>query len=327
MRGVPDRTSDNHPDAKITRWLRDASAARMRIVPLWLIVGLLIVGPLDSLLLKLLGRRPWTVVTVLGWAGLIAAVTYNVREQNRERPIEYRTVRIIDEVDRAAAMVTDFVAVRWPEGSALAFPEERGAWWRPANDPTDPPESPRSEFHAQQNEAGTWPTVLPAHVPTPRVLHAQQWTASPSVIGGSLAVNGNEVTGKLTNRGEHPLRNVLIRTAKGFSQLNVPKIEPGETVEVSATLDLDDRSMEIPPPERFYTERRATGAPILLPDYRAVEGSTFLRSTRITELLAGGGRACVYAEVEDPPPPVELSAPVNQKHLVSVRSLVRLQSP
>jgi hypothetical protein len=39
------------------------------------LVALVVLGPVDSLLLKLLGRRPWTVVTLLGWAGLIAGVT------------------------------------------------------------------------------------------------------------------------------------------------------------------------------------------------------------------------------------------------------------
>ncbi|HEV2293303.1 MAG TPA: hypothetical protein VGR35_05570 [Tepidisphaeraceae bacterium] len=327
LHGVPDRTRDNQPDATVTRWLRDTSAGRARVVPLWLIVALAIVGPLDSLLLKLLRRRPWTLVTVLGWAGLIAAVTHNVREQNRERPVEYRTVRIIDEVDRAAAIVTDFVAVRWPEGESLAFPEERGAWWRPAIDPTDPPTSPRSEFHAEQSEAGTWPVRLPAQVPTPHVLEVQRWTASPSVIDASLAVRSAQITGKITNRGERPLRKVRIRTATGVAQLDVPQIEPGETAEVSAAINADDGSLQMPPPERFYTERRASDAPIPLPDYAAVEASTFLRSTRIAELLARGERACVYAEIEDPAPPAELPAPVNQKHLAFVRSLVRLQSP
>ncbi len=66
---------------------------------------------------------------------------------------------------------------------------------------------------------------------------------------------------------------------------------------------------------------------MLLPDYRAVEGSTFLRSTRITELLSRGNRACVYAEMVEPAPPSALPTPVSEKHVAFVRSLIGLDPP
>ena len=69
-----------------------------------------------------------------------------------------------DEVDHAAASVTDFLAVRWPKGATFEFPEERGAWWQPAADPTDAPESARSELHTMQSEGGTWPDPYSHHI-------------------------------------------------------------------------------------------------------------------------------------------------------------------
>ena len=321
--GVPDRARDNVPDVKVARWLREAHAARVRIVPGWLIVALVIIGPVDSLLLKLLGRRPWTVVTVLGWGGLITALTYNAREHNTERPAEYRTVRVIDEVDQFQAMVTDFVGLRWPHGSSLTVPREQYQWWQPAIDPTDPPEGPISELSTEQSEGGTWPARMAAHVPTPRVLEAQKWTASPGLIDAKLSLKGGRVVGTIANRGERPLTDVRIRVAAGVARVE-GAIAPGVTASVDASVESQDRSLEIPPPETFYEARRSADTPILIPDYPAIEGSTFARSTRIIDLLSRG-RACVYAQVQDPTPPSDLPDPTREKHLAFVRSVVRLE--
>ncbi|MDQ3441006.1 MAG: hypothetical protein M3478_11730 [Planctomycetota bacterium] len=323
LRGVPDRTRDNIPEMKVARWLREADAARTRIVPAWLIFALVIVGPIDGLLLKLLGRRPWTVVTVLGWGGLIAAVTYNAREHNRERRVEYRTVRVTDEVDQSVAMVTDFVGVRWPQGSSLTVPRQEYQWWQPAIDPTDPPNGAHSEFVAEQSEGGTWPARMAAHVPTPRVLQAQKWTASPGLIEAKLSPKGDRVVGTITNRGERPLINVRIRIANGVAQVG-GAIAPGGTFNIDAPVEAKDRSLDIPPAESFFEARRSTDTPILLPDYGAIEASTFARSTRIVALLRRG-RACVYAQIDSPVPPSDLPAPKIEKHLAFVRSLVRLE--
>jgi hypothetical protein len=84
-----------------------------------------------------------------------------------------------------------------------------------------------------------------------------------------------------------------------------------------------DRSFEIPPPEFSYAPRRSTDTPILLADYTSIEGSTFARSTRIVDLLAHG-RACIYAQVDNPAPPMEIPGPLNQRHLAFVRSVVPL---
>ena len=75
----------------------------------------------------------------------------------------------------------------------------------------------------------------------------------------------------------------------------------------------------------MWDERRATNTPILLPDYAAVEASTFARSMRMADLLARGDRACVYAEMVDPAPPIDLPVATDQKHLAFVRSMTRLE--
>ena len=323
LQGVPDRTRDNLPDMKIARWVREVHAPRVRIVPAWLLVALAIIGPVDSLLLKLLGRRPWTFVTLIGWAGLIAGLTYNTRENNRERPTEYRTVRVIDEADQSQAMVTDYIGLRWAEGSTVTVPRGEYEWWQPALDPTDPPTAQHSDFAALQNEGGTWPQRLAAHVPTPRVLQSQKWTASPGVIEAKLSVAGGRVVGKITNRGDRPLSNVRIRVAGGVANVS-GTIEPSVTTTIDAPVEASDTSLNIPPPEFSWEARRSTNTPILLPDYSAVEGSSFARSTRILDLLSRG-KACVYAQIDAPPPPMELPAPVDQRHMAFVRSVVPLE--
>ncbi|MGB7156666.1 MAG: hypothetical protein WBD40_01290 [Tepidisphaeraceae bacterium] len=331
LHGVPDRTRDGTPDVKTTRWLRDMPNARARTIPAWLLVSLAFLGPVDTLLLKLLGRRPWTFVTVLGWGGLIAAGAFNISRQNAERTVEYRSVRMIEEADGAAAIVTDLVSLRWPEGTPFDFQADgarRGAWWQPANDPTDPPESERSEFHAEQSEGGTWPTRFAAHVPTPRVLQAQEWTSSPSIVVASLTIKTidgkRHVVGALTNRGEKPLANVRIRLADGIARLDGTPVASGESRDVRAPIDPDDRSLDMPPAEVLYNERRAATQPVGAPDFTSIESFAFQRSLRLIDLLAKGDRACIYAEIVDPAPPVDLPAATRQKHLALVRSLVRL---
>jgi hypothetical protein len=322
LQGVPDRTRDNLPDMKIARWVREVHAPRVRIVPAWLLVALVVIGPVDSLLLKLLGRRPWTTVTLIGWAGLIAGLTYNARESNRERPTEYRTVRVIDEVDQSQAMVTDYIGLRWAEGSAVTVPRGEYEWWQPALDPTDAPTGQHSDFAAHQNEGGTWPHRLAAHVATPRVLQSQKWTASPGVIEAKLSLAGGRVVGKITNRGDRPLTNVRIRVAGGVAHVS-GTIEPSVTTTIDAPVEASGTSINIPPPEFSWEARRSTNTPILLPDYSAVEGSSFARSTRILDLLSRG-KACIYAQIDGPPPPMELPALVNQRHMAFVRSVVPL---
>ena len=323
LQGVPDRTRDNLPDMKIARWVREVHVPRTRTIPAWLLVALVIIGPVDSLLLRLLGRRPWTVVTLVGWAGLIAGLTYNARENNRERPTEFRTVRVIDETDGSQAMVTTYAGVRWPEGSSVTVPRSQYEWWEPAIDPTDPPNAQHCDFAAHQNESGTWPDPLAAHVPTPRVLQSQKWTASPGLIEAKLSLAGGRVVGKITNRGDRRLTNVRIRVAAGVAHVS-GTIEPSVTTTVDAPVESSDTSLNIPAPEFSWEARRSTNTPILLPDYAALEGSVFARSTRVLDLLAHG-RACIYAQIDDPPSPIELPAPVNQRHMVFLRSVVPLE--
>ena len=270
-------------------------------------------------------------MTVLGWAGLVAAGVFNVSRRGTEEPIEYRSVRLIDEVDGATAIRTDFVALRWPAGTIFRFPEDiarRGVWWQPAMEPTDPPASHRREFMADQSEGGAWPTHLAAHVPTPRVLQAQEWTSSPSIVVASLSVKPidgkRHVAGTITNRGERPLANVRIRLPDGIARIDGTPIAAGEAREISAPIDPTDRSLDMPPAESYFNERRSTTMPIATPDYTSLESFAFQRSMRATHLLTGGNRACVYAEIVDPAPPATLPPPIREKHVALVRSLVRI---
>jgi hypothetical protein len=141
LAGVPERMRDNvagHEGGALgARHVRRPHAHR----PAWMLVALVVIGPLDSLLLKLLGRRPWSIVTVMGWAALFGAVVMNVREQRRERPVAYRSVRVDRRGRPRRRKRNRFPCVRWPKGATFEFPEERGAWWQPAADPTDAPES------------------------------------------------------------------------------------------------------------------------------------------------------------------------------------------
>jgi hypothetical protein len=62
-----------------------------------------------------------------------------------------------------------------------------------------------------------------------------------------------------------------------------------------------------------------------MPDYAAVEASTFARSMRMADLLAKGDRACIYAELVDPAAPVDLPVATDQRHMSFVRSMTRLE--
>ncbi len=316
-------------DDRTNTWLRSMSAMRWRVVPTWLLAALVIAGPVDSLLLVLMSRRPVTIVTGLAWCGLLGGGGVFLYHRSLPRVVDYHSVRVLDEVDGAAAAVTDRAALRWPRGSSLELPHHTGAWWRPAYETTVSPATPISELATWQSEGGNSPARMAAHVPTPRILHAQQWTASEAIIAGKLTLSTvagqTRLSGRLTNRGAAPLVNLRVRSAGGVARIDVPPLAPGATIEIDAAIEAGNSPLQIPATQGNAKAPQQGEVVAAAPDYASAEAMTHRRSRRLDALLQDPARVCVYAEVLQPAAPLKMAGETRETHVVFVRSLMRLE--
>src|SRR4029453_16674355 len=72
-----------------------------------LIAMMVIVGPVDWLLLKKLGRQPWTWATTTGWIALVTLSAVYAGHLFKSGDLHFRTFQLVDQADGLALARTD----------------------------------------------------------------------------------------------------------------------------------------------------------------------------------------------------------------------------
>lgn len=308
-----------------------------------LIGMMLVVGPIDWFVLKRLGRQPWTWVTTGGWIALLTTGALFIGHVLRSGDLHYRTIRLVEQADGAAAATTDFVCVYAPKTADYALASSPDVWWEPI--------SPGgygyrreviTDWRFHQTYRGNQPLPMRINVWNLRFLRGKAVGAGDPLIAADLSLRpgGDGISytlvGTVTNRGAVPLRHLLVQTRNGAYQLDADAalaegakvIAPGATLTVNALLNpVGLRASHVSSDGQImgqYGPAQSMRPDELLLAASDLAGRGALRAQQLVQ--DRDDVAVVYALGEPAESPVKLKGqqPV-PKHWLAVRALVALK--
>lgn len=296
-------------------------------VPLTLLAVLFLIGPVDSVVLFALGRRPWTWTTLPAWLALLVCGGAFAVARLRTHSVECRTVRLLDQADDTTVCVTELIGLsssgRGPWGIEASSGDGPRSWWQPvipglARSQEIRPE-PNVRFHA--SDAGMTPEPIVTEGGLPRFLRCDRIAAGAPVVQASLTLVGPDdapsLSGTIRNVSGGALKDVRVRTKWGV--VAVP-LGPGGTLAAGQTvsMSLAARGGEPFAPEKVegqyqsygYFGSRHLSRAVREADLWAVAPDLSGRRTLQVDQLIGRGNddfACVYAQTVDPIPTTTLN--------------------
>jgi hypothetical protein len=311
-------------------------------IALVMVAMMLIVGPVDWLVLKKLGRQPWTWATTTGWIVLVTTGALYIGYLFRSGDLYYRTVRLVDQADGRVVAALDVAGIYSPKTQVYEIEGPREAWWEPASLDMAWRRSQRlpTEFTTVQDARSNRPVGMTISVWNLRFMQSELGDpgSQPAVIQAQIrrvtvqSQPGQKLAGTITNLSPMVLKNIHLRCQQGAAELP-QSIKAGQTLTFDVPLVAGDRQMA-PPPNANYNPwgtHNAYGD--------GSSGSVFMRaacdlaagrSERIERLLAERQDvACIYAECEGVTAAVRLKhankAAALEQHYQVVRALVELK--
>lgn len=316
------------------------------------LVGMMfVVGPVDWIVLKKLGRQPWTWITTSGWILLITLSAISLGYVLKSGDLHYRTLRLIEQVGDSAVAATDYVAIYSPRTRTYALATDADSWWQPAGVEDYSRSDMTIDLRFHQTYEGNTPEPMSIGVWSLRFLRGDRVGSSPAVMVASLhrESNPDRIVGVIKNLSDRPLKDLHVRvdnligdlvlhpqtpttTASttapaGDSTATVQVIAPFATVRVEAALKEDpsvkaEAEQQQPPQYYRYNQYAVQTEPL----WKSVGHLDMRRSDRIERLISDDNHACVYGEFDSPPAPVKLidQTPIEQ-HFQFVRAVVELK--
>ena len=288
-------------------WIGDVPGAGsfgFSYVAVVLLAMMVIVGPVDWIVLKWIGRQPWTWVTITGWIGVVTLGSIYIGHIFKSGDVHFRTASVIDEAAGARVAALDLAGIYSPRTTRYDLEVQPYGWWRTAS-MTNPYGG--SDFltaiPCHQDYRGNRPLPLLINVWNVRFIEGHEIGEEPAMVQAQLALApGRRIKGNVTNRAPFPLKNLVIRTRDGVAT-PTGEIEPGATMQVDATV-VKDKSLlattQVSQQEQWqlYTQ----DVPTTQPTPQSINGIADLRAIRIDQQLAERDDvACVYATYAAPP--------------------------
>lgn len=322
---------------------------------------MVVVGPVDWIVLRKLGKQPWTWVTMAGWIGLLTVGAIYIGALFKSGDLHYRTVRLVDQVDQTVVGAVDVAGIYSPRTQGYGLDGPADAWWRPAQvDAPSPwirPMTP-AELELGQDGRGQRPLEMVgsngARVPTMTV---NVWNlkflesrlgdpaALKPMIEAKLKAEGSTgIVGTIRNTGDRPLSRIAILTSDGAalaeqvdaagSVVPLASVPPGQAVAIRAR---PMRIVESRENEHRFPRFDGVNNPYLKGDVNPqlaglLAGADLAadRAERIKVLMRQNRKlVCVLAEAEGIDPYFKLTQtgklPAHEKHWLLIRVLVELQ--
>lgn len=304
-------------------------------VTIIMVALILIVGPVDWLVLKLLGRQPWTWITTTFWIVLITTGAIFIGHFVRSGDLYYRSLRVVDQVGEIGLGAVDLTCIYSPRTRLYDLQVPPDSWWLPASINNyyygRNGIARRINFHqVNREERGNYPLPMLIHVWNLQFLEGQSDAAQPAWVEAKLSMKpggkGQQVTGEIKNLSPWLLKNLCLRGKDGMAKIE-GTIAPGATLAVNTKLQADS-THKLDQVRQQYgygyygntNQLELTGLPatVLMADLaaRRSERIEFLLRTR-DDLL------CLYAECDNVQPIAQLKADnALQQHRQILRAVV-----
>jgi hypothetical protein len=303
---------------------------------------MIVVGPVDWLVLKRLGRQPWTWVTTSGWIALVTLAAIMMGSLVKSGDLHFRTTTVIDEADRARVAELTFASIYSPRTTDYATETDPQAWWSPAADVNSfmyygGGGGMRVEVPFHQDFRGNTPDPMLINVWNSRMLAGETLAPAAAIIDAKLSRrDGDQIVGTIANRSDLPLKNVQVRVRSRSSE-TLAALAAGETKEVTLRLSGSDQSFNSVPLQQRQQQQPYYNYPYAynpnplprggVPSLAMTADVAARRSGRIDALLGEfDDLACVYAEFDAPSGALKLKTgePI-EAHRGVVRALVNLE--
>jgi hypothetical protein len=320
------------PSPARQEWWRMAALVAMGI--------LLVVGPLDSIVLKAIGRPHLTWTTIPGWMGLLAlGVAWSSAAISGQARTQVRIVRVIDQVDDATVAMSGLLAADSARGAFLNVDRAQG-WWEPViPGSVEPKTAPaQNDLRLHESQQSCEPVQITVDSGRPRFLRWQIMQRGEAVIRASLLLSTTgggprHLTGSIRNVSDSAIKNLHIRTSLGM--VNVP-VSDGDRLQPQQEIKLDVVAYGKPFSTAIFQSRyqnygyfgsRSYTTALNEQDlWEVVPDLAGRRSLQIDDFIERGEVACIYAQVVDPVGGPQLSgkSPMKTERFEWVRALVRL---
>lgn len=342
-----DDTRQSNTSMRVADFLgtvKGAESIGFSYVAIVLIGLMLVVGPVDWIVLKKLGRQPWTWATTTGWIALITLSAIFAGHIFKSGDLTYRTLQTINQVEDSTVATTNYVALYSPRTKPYSINASDG-WWQSAgvNDNSAGGYKINLEFH--QTEDGNLPEPMMVNVWSLRFLRGDTVALGPPLIKADLHFSGADAgitcLGTIQNLSDSPLKNLHFATGKWTGELSilpantsnnaVSEIPPGATANVQSTQNT--RSPTLPSDDNASSQNGYAyyygngGKPITAEDlWKSVWNLEVGRERRAQSLVESEPFICIYAESANPPPAAALSGPKDhEQHRRFIRAIVRLK--
>ncbi len=301
------------------------------------LIGLMtIVGPLDWIVLKRLGRQPWTWATTTGWIALVTIGAIYIGHLFKSGELHYRTLQLIDQADGRSVAKTDVVCIYSPKSQIYNLGGEQDVWWQPVGDLTYYRSGQmHTDLQFHQDYEGNRPMGVAIPVWNLRFLRGDTWTTGPAALDADLKIAPTgRMTGTITNHGDSPFEQIRVAGKKGIYTAGDLVIAPGETKTIDIGLEKPGTTFSTQPvqqPNGYYGYGYGYNDEAMRVDesqlYRTVCDLTANRADAVKSLVESGKRFCIYARMQNPKPEVELgdASKAIEKHWQVVRALVAVQ--
>lgn len=307
------------------------------------LVGLMVVvGPVDWLVLRLLGRQAWTWVTTTGWIGLVTLGALYAGHVMKSGDLHYRTLAVVDQAGDRTVGRSDFAGLYAPKTDRYALAVDPAASWEPlALSAQHFRGSMGRDVEFAQTYRGTSPDPMTINVWSLRFLKSHNYGDGPALLDATLSrkpgpKESTRLVGTIRNLTDASMTDVWLKLDAGAMPLS-QAIPPRGSVAVDLVFEKpktpagpNGAGLQQPQVyDPYYPSNPGQGGAGMQQVGVPGAGAGPVRvGDRIEQLVRGGDHACVVARQAETQPGAALknAQPIEQ-HWRVVRAVVPLQKP
>jgi hypothetical protein len=317
-----DYNYDPGPESKASKAVLDYLYSVEQLKPIhigWVVLVLaslaVLIGPVDYLVLKALGRLTWTWVTSTACIAVFSVGAYYGVEYLRGGELQARLVSVVDAVDGAnCAWATRYLGIFAPHSDDYSLTGvDREQWWAgiaPTRDEDNrgynEPATSRRIYFQQHIDGGSVPVSVPINIWSMQSLICESRLPKAPFAATVTQAPGGQWTITVTNHGPAPIARCYARVGEGQIVM-CDAVPPGKTSQFTGKVGRQAERVESEdrrPRNRYGEYSESVDPSRYRLDAPHAQGSSH-RSEAIESYLKGGA-VVVCAEYDNAPVPFDI---------------------